>query len=96
MNLDKKKNNTELDKGKKVFKELLKAYKFVKVVELTKQVRIKELKKKFNRCILVSNKNDIEKEEWTKISFDNTNLRLLNINLILLFPIEKFPIFELI
>ena len=96
MNLDKKKNNTELDKGKKVFKELLKAYKFVKVVELTKQVRIKELKKKFNRCILVSNKSDIEKEEWTKISFDNTNLRLLNINLILLFPIEKFPIFELI
>ena len=96
MNLDKKKNNTELDKGKKVFKALLKAYKFVKVVELTKQVRIKELKKKFNRCILVSNKSDIEKEEWTKISFDNTNLRLLNINLILLFPIEKFPIFELI
>lgn len=96
MNLDKKKNNTELDKGKKVFKELLKAYKFVKVVELTKQVRIKELKKKFNRCILVSNKSDIEKEEWTKTSFDNTNLRLLNINLILLFPIEKFPIFELI
>ena len=96
MNLDKKKNKTELDKGKKAFKELLKAYKFVKVVELTKKVKIKKLKKKFNRCILVSNKIDIEKEEWSKISFDNTNLRLLNIILILLFPIEKFPIFELI
>ena len=96
MNLDKRINKAELDKGKKALEALHKAYKFVKVLELTKQVRIKKLKKKFNRCILVSNKIDIEKEEWSKISFDNTNLRLLNINLILLFPIEKFPIFELI
>lgn len=94
--MNKKKNKTEVNKGKNFIDDLQKAYKFVKVVDLRKNVRIKKLKKKFNRCILVSNKIDIEKEEWTKITEDNKDTDYFFTNLRLIHPIEKLPIFELI
>ena len=94
--MNKKKNKTEVNKGKDFIEDLQKAYKFVKVVDLSKNIRIKKLKKKFNRCILVSNKIDIEKEEWTKITEDNKDIDYFFTNLRLIHPIEKLPIFELI
>ena len=94
--MNKKKNKTEVNKGKDFIEDLQKAYKFVKVVDLSKNIRIKKLKKKFNRCILVSNKIDIEKEEWTRIREDNIDIDYFFTNLRLLYPIEKLPIFELI
>lgn len=74
---------------------LQKSYKYVKLVTLAKKVKINALKEKFNRCILVSNNIDIEKEEWTIFKFKNGDVRQFFINFKLLYPIERLPVFEL-
>ncbi len=57
------------NKSLKFIGNLRKEYRYVKYVILAKKIKFKALKKKFERFILVSNKTDIEKEEWTNIGF---------------------------
>lgn len=71
------------------------SYKYVKLVTLDEKVKINALKEKFNRCIFVSNKIDIEKEEWTIFRFKNGDAHYFFTNLKLIHPIERLPVFEL-
>lgn len=83
-------------RSSKFMEDLRKEYQYVKYVTLTKKVKFKVLKKKFDRCIIVSNEIDIEKEEWTKIEFENGVVDFFPANLELIYPIEKLPIFKLV
>ena len=84
------------NKSLKFMEDLRKEYQYVKYVTLAKKVKIKTLKKKFERCILVSNEVDIEKESWTKISHPEGDINYFFTNLELIHPIEKLPIFKLV
>ena len=85
----------KIDSGKDFMEFLQKSYKYVKYVKLAKKVKINALKEKFNRCILVSNNIDIEKEEWTIFRFKNGDIHYFFTNLKLIHPIERLPVFEL-
>ena len=85
----------KIHSGKDFMEFLQKSYKYVKYVKLVKKVKINALKEKFNRCILISNNIDIEKEEWTIFRSKNGDDHYFFTNLKLIYPIERLPIFEL-